>query len=266
MIEEYKAQVTDFLGAQAIEDAKKHAVRVFPQESCGFIASGVYVACENSHPTPATHFRIEDPRYDAAVIAGTIEAVVHSHPNGPIFPSQMDMAQQLQCAVPFVIITLNEDRVSDVVAWGANLPVAPVIGRPFLHGVLDCYSLIRDVYRLGRDELLKQGVHWPLSAIELPEVARDDNWWANGDDLYSAHFEKFGFSTISRDQARAGDIFLVAIGDRRTNPKNQLNHGGLLLEYEQILHHLPTRLSNRIPAGLWARAADLWIRYEGATS
>jgi hypothetical protein len=55
----------------------------------------------------------------------------------------------------------------------------------------------------------------------------------------------------------------MKLGDRQANPQQRVNHGGVLLEHDQILHHLPTTISARNPAGLWARAADIWLRYEG---
>lgn len=272
MIHAHEVAVLKWLGSQAIEAAKAHALAEFPKESCGFLMKpwtgasrpAEYIACENKHETPESHFRIEDPRFDAAVASGELLAVVHSHPNGPMFPSHADMLAQIANDVPFVIVTLNETGIHKVIAWGDALPIAPVIGRPFLHGVLDCYSLIRDTFRLGREELLKQGIHWPFDPIVLPEVPRQDDWWKDGDDLYSAHFEKFGFRVINRVEAQPGDVFLKAFGDSSRNPKGQLNHGGMLLEHGQILHHLTTRLSAREPGSIWARAADLWIRYEGA--
>lgn len=263
MIEAYRADVLKFIGQSAMAAARKHACEVFPNESCGFIADGVYVACENKHPTPTDHFLIDDPRYEAALTAGKITSIIHSHPYGPIYPSQLDMEQQIATDVPWVIITLNEKGVAHEVAWGGNLPIAPVISRPFVHGVLDCFSMIRDVYRLGHDELLKQGVHWPFAPIELAEVPRSDAWWKTEEDLYMANFGSRGFREITRAEARPGDVFLMRLGDRQANPNKRINHGGVLLEYDQILHHLPVSISARCPAGLWARAADLWLRYEG---
>ena len=270
MIAAYRDQVAQFLGRQALEDAKAHARAEFPKESCGFITSSykgqpsLYMACVNRHETPETHFKIEDPRFDRAVISGGVTAVVHSHPNGPVHPSHADMQQQIASNLPWIIISLNEEVIGETVAWGGNLPICPVISRPFLHGILDCYAMIRDVYRLGREELLKQGVHWPFEPILLPEFAREDNWWAKGEDMYVANFEKAGFKVINRTEAQAGDVFLLAIGNRDKNPHDRINHGGLLLQHDHVLQHFPTRISARTPAGQWAGRADLWIRYEAA--
>ncbi len=266
MIHEYEIAVTKQLGARAIEAAKLHAIVKFPEESCGFIVGGRYVPCENRHPKPLEFFRIEEAHFDTAMRAGQVTAIVHSHPNGPIFPSHADMMQQIATDVPWVIVSLNETGIHKIVAWGGDLPIAPVIGRPFLHGVLDCYSLIRDVFRLGRVELLKQGVHWPHDPILLADIARADEWWKTGDDLYSANFAPWGFKVINRVEAAAGDVFLIKYGNETQNPQGQLNHGGVMLDHGQILHHLTSRPSGREPNSIWARAADLWVRYEGKPS
>lgn len=269
MIEAYRALVTQHIGAAALEAAKAHARAEFPKESCGFIArprlsdEPVYIACENAHPTPTTHFEIIDPRFERTLQAERVVAIVHSHPNGPAAPSHADMVQQVVSDVPWVIITLNEDAFGETIAWGGDLPIAPVIARPFVHGVLDCYALLRDVFRLGHDELLKQGVHWPLPPILLPEVPRADDWWETDDDLYMTHFAKFGFRVINRVEARAGDVFLMKVGK---NPLSKINHAGVLLEHDQVLQHFSTSPSGRRATGLWAANANIWLRYEGQPS
>lgn len=263
MIEQYTHDVIKWAGVAAVEAAKAHAIAEFPKESCGFIAGGEYVACENKHEDPLAYFKIDDARYDLAVAEGRLQAVVHSHPDGPIFPSHADMAQQIACDVPFIIVSLNETGIHKLVAWGNQLPIAPIIGRPFVHGIFDCYAAVRDVYRLGRDRLREQGAYWPLEPIYLPEVPRDDNWWQSGQDLYADHLEIVGFKQITRSEARPGDAFLIKIGGRQGNPHDRLNHAGVLMEHDQIYHHTPMRISSRVPAGLWANAADMWVRYTG---
>ncbi len=263
MIVEYQEQVLEVLGRSAIEAAKAHAIAEFPKESCGFIKGGAYFACANKHKTPLTHFTIRSKRYDKAYAAGEVAAIVHSHPNGPLSPSHADMQQQDVSDVPWVIITLNETGVDKIVAWGDSLPVPQLIGRPFIHGVLDCYTVVRDVFRLGSDALLQQGIHWPLAPILLPQVPRGDGWWTESEDLYAKQFEQFGFRKINFAEVQPGDCFLAAVGNKVINPKRQLNHAGVLLHHDQVLHHMPTDISRRVQCGVWGRSADLWIRYEG---
>lgn len=240
----WRLSVRGLFSAKAIDEAKRHARREFPKESCGLIVSGEYVPCHNYADDPLSDFMISPTAYLRASKEGTIEAVVHSHPNGQPFPSALDMEQQIQTAVPWLIFPLNDSVVLDPVAFGDQLPVAPLLGRPFVWGVFDCYSLIRDYYKL----------HY---AISLPNVPREDEWWNRGQDLYRDHLAPAGFRVIDRRDAKPGDGFLC-----KFLSADVLNHAGLLIENDQILHHLPARVSRREASGIWGNAADLWVRHE----
>jgi proteasome lid subunit RPN8/RPN11 len=238
-----------------------HARAEYPKESCGLIVAGAYQPCANVADDPENDFAISAKVIQKAMLSGKLEAVVHSHPNGPHFPTERDMLSQVATNVPWVITPLDEDRDYPPVIWGANTPIAPIIGREFVHGVTDCYSLIRDAFRLGRDELAKQDVEWPFEPQDVPDFARNDAWWSSAEgqepqDLYADNFAKAGFYEIPRESARAGDVFLCKIRS------DKLNHGGVIVGGGMIMHHLPSRLSRREPAGLWQRAADLWLRYK----
>lgn len=250
------------LTPQNIKDLNAHAIREFPKESCGLIVDGDYMPCFNYASKPEEDFSISGAVQSSLIIAGKkIEAVVHSHPNGPYFPSQLDMQGQIDTALPWVLVATDGALVSPPEIWGADTPVPAILGRTFMHGIRDCYSLARDVFKLGKVELAKQGVEWPFDPIVIHEYPRKDGWWGShkkpDQDLYAENFMKEGFVRIQREEARPGDGFLMKIHSER------LNHAGLLLTGGLLVHHLPTRLSRREPAGIWARAADIWVRYEG---
>jgi cell wall-associated NlpC family hydrolase len=239
---QYKTQVAGLFPVEAIEAAKAHAVAEYPKEACGFIAAGVYHPCANIAPDPVKDFVIAEAEWFP--FRDTLEAVVHSHTNGQIYPSERDMAQQLATDVPWIILALNESgSFHEPVVWGDSLPEAPLLERPFVWGVFDCYTLVRDYYRQAH-------------GLVLPQVPREDGWWRNGQDLYQDYLKKMGFQVIDRSKARPGDGFLIAI-----ESKGVLNHAGILVENSMILHHLPNRLSRREPAGIWAYGADLWVRH-----
>ena len=240
----YRQTVAGMFAAQALLDAKAHARDEFPKESCGLIVSGRYVPCFNYATDPLNDFEIAPQAYLKAATQGVIEAVVHSHPNGLAYPSLHDMEQQIATAVPWIILPLNDSIVLDPVAFGDQLPRAPLLNRPFVWGVFDCYSLIRDFY------LLNHGV-------ELPNVPREDQWWNKGQDLYQDYLKPSGFREISMREAKPGDGFLM-----KFLSSTRLNHAGLLLKDSLILHHLPLRVSRREPVGIWGNAADLWVRHE----
>lgn len=242
--ESYQQMIQARFAASALDAARAHARSEFPKESCGVIVNGRYLACQNTAEDPLQDFRISPADYRRARELGAIEAIVHSHPNGQLFPSELDMRQQIATAVPWIILPLNDSVVLQPVAFGDQLPRAPLLNRPFLWGVFDCYSLVRDYYLAHH-------------RLELPAVPREDEWWNKGQDLYADYLAPTGFRPIDYRQARPGDGFLL-----KWMGSDKLTHAGVLLDDGTILHHLPTRLSRREPSGIWARGADLWVRHE----
>jgi cell wall-associated NlpC family hydrolase len=126
---------------------------------------------------------------------------------------------------------------------------APLVGRPFYHGVLDCYSLIRDWYQ-------------QTCGIELKQFHRMDDWWNDGiSDLYTQGFPQAGFVSIGADaELQEGDVILMQIRSKNGVP----NHAAIYLGDELILHHLHGRLSSRdVYGGYWREVTRDVIRYDG---
>lgn len=248
--------------------AKEHARKLYPEESCGIVVKSEYLACENVAADPANHedkpdcncrkcsFVLDPKRYAKHI--GSIKGVIHSHPDGTTYPSRADMEGQIASDIPWAIVPLDADRVYDLTIWGED--IVPIIGREFTHGTADCLSLIRDCYRLGSDALAEQDMpDWPYPPADFDDIARQDLWWVNGENLYHDNFAKWGFERINESEIRPGDVFLMKVGIQA----NVENHGGLLISPDLVLHHLPNRLSRREPAGPWIRAATVWLRYKG---
>lgn len=247
-------------GPDIIAAIRQHAIVEFPKESCGFVTPDGYRPCRNVAENPEADFAISPEEYLAA---GTVLAVVHSHPNGPVFPSAFDMRGQIDMAVPWGLVATNGEIASVPFFWGDGVPIPPLVGRDFRHGpsgtdgLGDCYAVIKDGFAVGRGGMAAQGVtgHWPFDPIGLPEFPRDDEWWTKGGDLYRDGFQVAGFSRIGIEDARPGDVFLAQI--RSPVP----NHGGLYLGDGLILHHLASRLSRREPIGGWLKYVVMVLRY-----
>lgn len=249
------------LAPELLAAATRHARAEFPDESCGLIVGDSYWACPNDAKDPSRDFKIDALVLAAAENLGELAAVVHSHPNGPNCPSGTDITMQARGDLPWVIIPLDADNVHAPIVFGECLPIAPVIGRDFIHGWHDCLATIRDVHRLGREALALQGVDWPHPPIDMPNFPRDIDWWQDGTtDHYRDLFPAAGFREIASSEAQPGDVFL-AITPGPQNPHKRMNHGGVLLGGNLLLHHLPGRLSRREPAGNWLRAVHLWLRH-----
>ena len=90
-------------------NARKHAMASCPHESCGLVVDGRYFPCRNIALDPATNFAINPADYARAMFAGTIEAVVHSHPQGtPV--SEHDRKACTQTKIPWYVYSVPDDQ------------------------------------------------------------------------------------------------------------------------------------------------------------
>lgn len=232
--------------AAAIAAAKAHAVACYPEESCGLIVGPpgqeVYVACRNIAENPREDFHID--AQDQLAAGSALVAVVHSHPDKLARPSAADMRSQIATGLVWGIIALNAQDVAEPVWWGDFCLEQPLVGRSFVHGVNDCYSLIRAYY-------------WQERRVMLPEFPRDAQWWHEGGDIYRDGFGQAGFIVIKPEEARPQDVFLGQVRSRVPN------HGGIMLAGGLALHHLDGRLSRREPVTPWLKYITHWLRFVG---
>lgn len=199
-------------------DIKTHAGEEYPKESCGFVINNQYVRCRNVSNRPEIRFELGAADHNLLLEEG-VQAFIHSHPDDYFAPSAADMEAQARYKIPFGICATTIHGGGRILYFGDCLPVEPLEGRPFIHGVTDCYNIIRDWYKLNRD-------------IDLPIFPRDWEWWNKGQCLYKDGFEKAGFVKIEPSQAQEGDVVLCAI--RSNTP----NHGAIYLNPHKVLHHI----------------------------
>lgn len=231
--------------------AKAHAVEQFPNEACGIVVGGEYIPCDNDHETPDLAFTIHPAEINPYIAAGTLQAVIHSHPvvvlSEKSCPSAADMQSQISLNVPFGVIDTDGDVVNDPYWWGDFKLDETMVGVEFHHGVDDCYSIVRKWF-------------WQNRGIKLVEMPRDGDWWKTDSNLYVDGFEAAGFIKISKSELANGDVVLGKI------KSDKINHAGIYLNNKQdgmnvILHHMPNRLSARVPASLYVNRAELFLRY-----
>jgi hypothetical protein len=230
-------------GPEVDEQIQAHALEAFPHECCGVVRAGVYERMVNNDPNPTEAFDFDR----MVLIDPAVQAIVHSHPNGPAHPSAMDMMQQLATDLVWGLVATDGESCQPVMWWGPGVPVPPLVGRDFRHGPSgsdgkgDCYAMVRDWYREHR-------------GLKLPEVPRDNEWWAKGQSLYTDHLEPEGFQSISISQIEPGDGLLLHV--LSTVP----NHAAIYMGDGLILHHLPNRLSRHEPLGRWINLVTHAIR------
>lgn len=223
---------------------KAHAAAEFPRECCGvvivFRGRQQYRPCRNL-AVGTDNFAIHPEDYAAADEAGEIVAIGHSHPNLPPTPSQADRVACEETRVPWLIVNHPVGTQFELKPSGY---VAPLVGREWSHGVLDCYAIIRDWYRQERN-------------IELLDFERRDQWWNRGENLYVENFEKAGFVEIPASDMEMGDVILMQVGSPVAN------HGAIYLGDGLILHHVQNRLSTRdVYGGFWQKNTVKTLRYD----
>ncbi|MDX7989152.1 peptidase P60 [Xenorhabdus sp. 12] len=220
-----------------------HAQAEYPNECCGLVIQNSrkqqYVPCRNTAPSPTEQFSLHPEDYANAEDTGTIVAIVHSHPDATTQPSQLDIAQCDLSQLPWVIVSWPE---GDIRTLMPSEGIKPLLGRPFVHGIWDCYSIVRDWYRLERE-------------IELPNFTRSDGWWNRGENLYLNNFDKAGFIECS-DELQVGDVIIMQV------QANEPNHAGVYIGEGVMLHHMYGQLSNRVSySGYWQERTRLILRY-----
>ena len=234
----------DDIPVELIEAIRAHAAQVAPNECCGLVVAvpaGLrYLPCGNKSRNGKDTFVIDPEDYARAEDMGDVVLVVHSHPFEPPAPTDIDRLVCGQGDIPWLIVN---HPVGHFHLMQPEPYAVPLLGRAFHHGVTDCYTLVRDYYQRE-------------CGIVLPQYARADDWWMNGDDLYRQHFEEAGFRRVS-DAARQHDLFLMQV--RAPVP----NHAAIYLGDDTILHHLWGRLSSREVYGdFWRRLTVIHIRHE----
>lgn len=239
-----------YFDSNIITEWKLDAVDRQPEESCG-----LFIQYERNYPIEfcslpniakerEKEFEMDPVLFYKLEKQYEIKAIVHSHTNYP-HASKKDMEMQQKMKTPWGIVNFHKGAAREVFFFGDQLPIQDFIGRPFHHGVYDCYGIIRDFYRMCK-----------ISMIDHPRGYR---WWnLKGPNLLTEHYKDNGFYRIKENQLQPGDVIFMNIGG------NQINHAALYIGENLILHHLVNRLSRREPYTIWQRRSNFIVRHKDA--
>ena len=216
------------------EAALSHAKIEDPKESVGLLLNikgkERYYPCNNLSMSSYQCFVLDPEDYVRADNTGEITAIIHSHPTTPPTPSQADLVGCENSNLPWHIVNPKTEQ------WGYCEPngyKAPLLGREWVWGVTDCWSLVRDWYREEKQIELKdyQRSMTPEEFLKNP--------------LFEEYATQTGFRELEPNEAlQEGDVLLMSI----LHPT--LNHVAIFLG-DMVLHHLADRLSCREPYSPW---------------
>lgn len=217
-------ELTDRVRAAALD----HARDEYPREACGLVllkhGKLRYWPCQNLASEPEQMFVINPDDWVAAEDTNAqVVWVIHSHPRTSPEPSQADRVACEAWGLPWAICNPQTG------GWGECRPVgyrAPLLGREWVWGVTDCWALVRDWYQ---DVLKIELRDWerPISVHDF-----------NQDPMFSKCFAETGFRELKPDEdLKVGDLVVMSIA------APTLNHIGVYVGKQQILHHLAGRLS-----------------------
>lgn len=220
-----------------------HALESPAREVCGLVTVHrgrlVYQRCRNvAHESQ--EFEVHPEDYIEAEAMGIV-GVVHSHTHGNPAPSMADLLGCDRSRVPWLIVGVPNGAYQVIAPSNYK---APLIGRPFVHGVLDCFSLARDYYaEMG---------------IAVCDFERVPDWWEKGDNLLTpANFAKAGFVVVSDGTLQQHDGIIMQNGLTSVP-----NHVGMYLGDGLFLHHSGGRLSCRQPyGGYWEKVTNYVVRH-----
>lgn len=238
------------LADHVLSDFEAHVLAEYPKEACGLVVADKYLACTNVADEPLQDFKISAVDYMTAKAQGDITCVLHSHPyakdakqmSPPEWPSTRDMESWLGNSHPWGIVATEGDGFTRMV-WLDDTNPEPLIGREFIHGVNDCYSVVRDWFRRER-------------GITLKNFARGYGWWDMNKNLYSENFASAGFEEVAVDHIQIGDVLLMKIGGAQV-----IHHAAVVTGNNEITHHMFHRLSGKDQLSRWARCIAKVVRF-----
>lgn len=224
----------------------------FNREVCGLLTlSKGYVRSKNISEegdrfqfTPNVSFQIlNDP---------DVIGYFHSHPQGALMPTKLDMEIQSQVEKPSLILAKHTDTgVWELFQFGDHLLDMPLVGQSFRLNVYDCYESVRRYM-------------WQRRQVKLSAFPRNPYFWMEEppNPMFDKHFEAEGFEEFNETKTmpQPGDAVLY-----QTDGVKVINHCAIYIGNNCIFHHRVGKKSSISPMTMYRSAGYLrkWLRYTG---
>lgn len=259
------------LKATTIKAMLKDAEACYPRESCGVVIitdKGVekYIPVKNISEDPTEEFHMCPDGFADADQMGTIVGICHSHPDETTQPSKHDIAvMSKNREVELMVDPDSEPMPWHIVSWPEGdyrqvIPEIPesLIGRPFVHGVWDCWATCEAYYN-------------KYHGLTFPKYVRKDRWWEEKEttSFYEEMYPAAGFYKVD-GQPKPGDLLIMECG-RTYHPNHAAVYLGDITEFEGkpvlgrtlMLHHFYNRKSEIcVYGGQWLQRTRFILRHK----
>jgi proteasome lid subunit RPN8/RPN11 len=208
-------------------------LNAWPKEAIVAIwADGSWREFENVNPEPIKAFSISHED-NATLLAKRPALFLHSHPNGRAWPSDRDTESQIATGWTWGIVPVygNLSGVYDIgrpEVWGPEKPTEPLLGRTYLWGIRDCWTLCEDFYAASGRKLD------PIPRVEEPGQHHP---LARGQDPFRYWPPRLGFKAVQRHERQPGDLAIMFFNSPIAN------HCAIYLGEGKYLHQLRNRHS-----------------------
>jgi len=216
------------------EAALAHAKDQDPKECCGLLLNirgkERYHPCRNLSAQSDEYFILDPEDYIKGSNLGEITAIIHSHPDTPPVASQADKMSCEQTKLPWYIVNPKTEK------WGYYEPCgyeAPLLGRPWVWAVTDCWSLVVDWYKKEKG----------IKLLDYERPTRIEDF--TDDPVFERYLPSRGFRLLRPEEPLInGDVLAMSILGKG------LNHVAIFIDGD-VLHHSADRLSCREPYSPW---------------
>ena len=213
----------------------EYAKEKTPNEACGLLAiikgKEIFWPCKNLAEGKHEFFILDPDDWADCEDTGEVIGVIHSHPVGAATPSDTDRAACEHLGFPYYIYSIQHDHWEQFEPSGWKAP--SLIGRRFIWGKYDCWSIIHDWY--------KETKNIDLKIWERPKKLKD---FINNP-LFEEGLPITGFKKQpTNNGVRVGDVLLFQ------SVTGNLDHVAVYIGDNMILNHNIKALSCREPFDL----------------